>query len=463
MAKQEKSWEKRLSGSVDELAVDFVESLSYDQRLYKYDIAGSIAHAEMLAAVKIITKAEAAEIKKGLLEIGETIAAGKFKFDKTLEDIHMAIESALIKKIGDPGKKLHTGRSRNDQVATDIRLWMRDEIEILLTRITQLQLAFTKSAAKCTDDIMPSYTHLQRAQPVTIASYLLSFVEMLARDYSRLKDCRNRLNVCPLGTGAVAGSTLPLDREMTAKNLGFRDIKYNSIDAVSDRDFCAEFIFCCSLVAAHLSRLAEDWIIFTSAEFSFITTDDAYCTSSSMMPQKRNPDMLELIRGKSGTVYGALMAMLTILKAQPSTYNRDLQEDKIHVFAAADTTDACIQMTTAIVSNTTFNTKQIADGLDAGFLDATALAEYLVKKGIPFRQAHGIVGGLVALCEKENKKKLGELTLDQFKAASDKIQEDVFETLDPVGVCKSYQSKGAAGPQDAEAQIKYWKSKLKEQ
>ncbi|MHC4374212.1 MAG: argininosuccinate lyase [Planctomycetota bacterium] len=463
MAKQEKSWEKRLSGSVDELAVDFVESLSYDQRLYKYDIAGSIAHAEMLAAVKIITKAEAAEIKKGLLEIGDQIAAETFKFDKTLEDIHMAIESALIKKIGDAGKKLHTGRSRNDQVATDIRLWMRDEIEILLTRITQLQLAFTKSAAKYTDAIMPSYTHLQRAQPVTIASYLLSFVEMLARDYSRLKDCRDRLNVCPLGSGAVAGSTLPLDREMTATTLGFRDIKYNSIDAVSDRDFCAEFIFCCSLVSAHLSRLAEDWIIYSSAEFSFITTDDAYCTSSSMMPQKRNPDMLELIRGKSGSVYGALVAMLTILKAQPSTYNRDLQEDKIHVFAAADTTDTCLQMTTAIVSHTSFNTKQIDAGLDAGFLDATALAEYLVRKGVPFREAHGIVGSLVALCEKEGIKKLSELSLEQFKAACEKIEEDVYDTLDPTGVCKSYQSKGAAGPQDAEAQIKYWKGKLKEQ
>ncbi|MHC4553510.1 MAG: argininosuccinate lyase, partial [Planctomycetota bacterium] len=346
MAKQEKSWEKRLSGSVDELAVDFVESLSYDHRLYKYDITGSIAHAEMLAAVKIITKAEAAEIKKGLLEIGEQIAAGKFKFDKAQEDIHMAIEAALIeaalvKKIGDAGRKLHTGRSRNDQVATDIRLWMRDEIDILLTRITQLQLAFVKLAAKYTDDIMPTYTHLQRAQPATIASYLLSFVEMLARDYSRLKDCRDRLNVSPLGSGAVAGSTLPLDREMTAKALGFKDITYNSIDAVSDRDFCAEFIFCCSLISSHLTRLAEDWILYTSAEFSFIKTDDAYCTSSSMMPQKRNPDMLELIRGKSGTVYGALMAMLTILKAQPSTYNRDLQEDKIHVFNAADYTDTC--------------------------------------------------------------------------------------------------------------------------
>lgn len=463
MTKQGKSWEKRLSGSVDELAVDFVESLSYDHRLYKYDIAGSIAHAEMLAAVKIITKAEAAEIKKGLLEIGDKIAAGKFKFDKTLEDIHMAIESALVEKIGDAGRKLHTGRSRNDQVATDIRLWMRDEIEVLLTRVTQLQLAFVKLAAKYTDDIMPTYTHLQRAQPATIASYLLSFVEMLARDFSRLKDCRDRLNVSPLGSGAVAGSTLPLDREMTAKALGFRDIKYNSIDAVSDRDFCAEFIFCCSLVSTHLSRLAEDWILYTSAEFSFIKTDDAYCTSSSMMPQKRNPDMLELIRGKTGTVYGALVAMLTILKAQPSTYNRDLQEDKIHVFNASDTTDACLRMTAAIVSHTAFNTEHIAAGLDEGFLDATALAEYLVRKSVPFRQAHGIVGGLVAQCETEGKEKLGELTLDQFTAACDKIEDDVYTTLDPAGVCQSYQSKGAAGPENAKAQIAYWKNKLKEQ
>jgi argininosuccinate lyase len=366
-------------------------------------------------------------------------------------------------KIGDAGKRLHTGRSRNDQVATDIRLWMRDEIEMMLARITKLQIAFVRLAEKYTDDMMPTYTHLQRAQPATIASYLLSFVEMLARDYSRLKDCRDRLNVSPLGSGAVAGSTLPLDRDMTARNLGFADITYNSIDAVSDRDFCAEFIFCGSLIGAHLSRLAEDWILFTTAEFSFIRTDDAYCTSSSMMPQKRNPDMLELIRGKTGSVYGALMAMLTIMKAQPSTYNRDLQEDKIHVFKAADTTDACLEMAAAIVSHTAFNTKRIADGLDEGFLDATALAEYLVRKNNPFRQAHGIVGGLVALCEKESKKKLGLLSIEQFKAACDKIEPDVYQTLDPAGVCRAYVTKGAAGPESAKAQLHYWKGKLKEQ
>lgn len=461
--KPEKSWEKRLSGSVDELAVDFVESLSFDRRLYKVDIVGSIAHAEMLAAQKLITAGELAEIKKGLIEIGEEIAAGRFVFDKTQEDIHMAVEAALIAKAGDAGRKLHTGRSRNDQVATDIRLWMRDEIEIMQTHITLLQRALVKLAEKYVDAVMPAYTHLQRAQPVSVASYLLSFVEMLARDWSRLKDCRKRLNVNPLGSGAVGGSTLPLDREKTTELLGFSDMTYNSIDAVSDRDFCAEYIFCCSLIAAHLSRLAEDWILYTSAELGFIRTDDAYCTSSSMMPQKRNPDMLELIRGKTGTAYGSLMAMLTIMKAQPSTYNRDLQEDKLHVFAASDNAAACLQMAEAIVSHTVFKTDKITAGLDEGFLDATALAEYLVNRGVPFRQAHGIVGGLVAQCEKEGKHKLAELTIDQFKAACEKIADDVYATLNPAGVCKAYKTAGAAGPDAAKAQIVYWKGKLKEQ
>ncbi len=463
MSKSEKSWEKRLSGSVDDLAVEFVESLSFDRRLYKVDIVGSIAHAEMLAAQTLITQAELTDIKKGLIDIGEDIAAGRFEFDLAQEDIHMAIESALIARIGEAGKKLHTGRSRNDQVATDLRLWLRDDIEIVQTRITLLQRALVRLAEKYIDDVMPAYTHLQRAQPVSVASYLLSFVEMLARDWSRLTDCRKRLNVCPLGSGAVGGSTLPLDREKTAQSLGFADVTYNSIDAVSDRDFCAEYLFGCSLIAAHLSRLAEDWILYTASEFGFIRTDDAYCTGSSMMPQKRNPDMLELIRGKTGGVYGALMAMLTILKAQPSTYNRDLQEDKRHVFAASDTINSCLQMAEAIVRHTVFNTDRIAAGLDEGFLDATALAEYLVNRGVPFRQAHGIVGALVAQCEKENKRKLADLTIEQFKAACDKIDDDVYTTLNPTGVCRAYQTAGAAGPDAAKAQIAFWKNKIKEQ
>lgn len=461
MGQSGKSWEKRLSGEVDELAVDFVESLSYDKRLYKYDIAGSIAHAQMLCDQKLITKAELAEIKKGLFEISDEIAAGKFKFNKLQEDIHMAIEAALISKIGEAGKKLHTGRSRNDQVATDARLWMRDEIELLQARITLLQKAFVKLAGKYTNAVMPAYTHLQRAQPVVIAGYLLSFVEQFQRDHTRLGNCRDLLNVSPLGSGAVAGSTIKLDRQSTARQLGFNGITRNSIDGVSDRDFCAEFIFDCSLIAAHLSRFAEDFIIFSSSEFSFVQIDDKYCTSSSMMPQKRNPDMLELIRGKTGSVYGSLVAMLTILKAQPSTYNRDLQEDKIHVFNAADVVSASVDMAAAIVSNTKFNTDRISAGLDEGFLDATALAEYLVKKAVPFREAHGIVGGLVADCETNNCK-LGDVSLEDFQVACPAIGEDVYDSLGPANVTWQYLTEGSGGPEQAAEEVLYWKEQLKE-
>jgi len=415
---------------------------------YKYDIAGSIAHAEMLAEQKLISRADLAAIKKGLCEISEEIAAGRLQFDKLHEDIHMAIEDALIKKIGDAGARLHTGRSRNDQVATDLRLWMRDEIEVIQARITTLQ------------KVMAAYTHLQRAQPIVIGAYLMSFVEQLSRDYARLKNCRKLLNVSPLGCGAAAGSTLPLDRHKTARSLGFADIAYNSIDAVSDRDFCAEFIFDCSLIAAHLSRLAEDWIIYSSNEFDFLRIDDAYCTSSSMMPQKRNPDMLELIRGKTGSVYGSLVAMLTILKAQPSTYNRDLQEDKIHVFSAADTINACLGMASAIVSNTRFNTRHIAAGLDSGFLEATALAEYLVAKGIPFRRAHGIVGSLVAACE-ERGARLADVDIEELKAACEAIEQDVYDCLTAAAIPHRYAVIGAAGSAQTKAAVEYWKDRLK--
>lgn len=459
MAETQKSWEKRLSGGPDELTVDFVESLSVDRRLYKYDVVGSIAHAQMLADQKLITKDEFKQIKDGLIEISEDIAQGRFKFEKKYEDIHMAIETALVARIGEAGKKLHTGRSRNDQVATDIRLWMRDEIETLQAAITRLQAALVKLAGVHCDDVMPGYTHLQRAQPVVVASYVLSFVEPLGRDFVRLKNCRDLLNVCPLGSGAIAGSTLPLDRKSTAGQLGFSDISYNSIDAVSDRDFCAEFIFDCAMIATHLSRLAEDWILYSSNEFGFVRIDDAYCTSSSMMPQKRNPDLLELIRGKTGGVYGALMAMLTILKGQPSGYNRDMQEDKGHVFAASDTVEACLDVMQAIVSHTKFNTKEISSGLDEGFLDATALAEYLVRKGVAFREAHGIVGSLVADCEKQNKK-LADLALDELKKHSASIEADVYEHLGATRVAAKYITDGAAGPKQAKEQIAYWDRRL---
>jgi argininosuccinate lyase len=459
MAEAEKSWEKRLAGEPDELAVDFVESLSVDRRLYKYDIVGSIAHAQMLSEQKLITKEEFKQIKEGLIEISEEIAEGRFKFEKKYEDIHMTIETALIAKIGEAGKKLHTGRSRNDQVATDIRLWMRDEIEILQAKITLLQKAFVKLASRYPEDVMPGYTHLQRAQPIVIASYILSFVEQFERDFIRLKNCKELLNISPLGSGAVAGSALPLDRKSTAKQLGFSDISYNSIDAVSDRDFCAEFIFDCAVVATHLSRLAEDWIIYSSSEFGFVRIDDAYCTSSSMMPQKRNPDMLELIRAKTGRVYGSLTAMLTILKGQPSSYNRDMQEDKVHIFAAGDTVEACLDMTRAIVSHAKFDTKNILAGLEEGFLDATALAEYLVGKGVAFREAHGIVGSLVAYCEKDNRK-LNELRLDEFKQHCSAVETDVYENLGAASVAGKYVTDGSAGPKQAKRQIAYWSEQL---
>jgi argininosuccinate lyase len=462
MTDTQRSWEKRLAAQPDALTVDYVESLSYDRRLYQYDIVGSIAHAAMLAQQKLITLAEFKAIEKGLVAISADIEAGRFEFEKSAEDIHMAIEAALIQRIGDPGAKLHTGRSRNDQVATDIRLWLRDEIETLQGGIARLQDALVQLAARHTTDPMPAYTHLQRAQPVVIAAYLLSFVGQLERDSVRLKNCRTLLNASPLGAGAIAGSTLAIDRKSTAEQLGFADIIYNSIDAISDRDFGAEFIFDCALIAAHLSRFAEDWILFSTNEFGFIRLDDAFCTSSSMMPQKRNPDILELMRAKTGAVYGALVAMLTILKGQPSGYNRDLQEDKIHVFSTADTTEKSLEIAAAIVRHTTFRTQAILAGLGSGFLDATALAEYLVNKGIPFRQAHGIVGSLVAQCEKQGKQ-LGQLSLEEFREHEPVIGPDVYDHLGAVNVVRRYVSAGAAGPEQAQQQVAFWKAHLAKQ
>ncbi|MBN2018927.1 MAG: argininosuccinate lyase [Sedimentisphaerales bacterium] len=454
-----KSWEKRLNGTPNRLMVDFVESLNIDKRLYKYDIAGSIAHAQMLTKRKMLTKSEFSKIKRGLLKIEREIADGRFKFDATYEDIHMAIEAALVKKIGSTAKKLHTGRSRNDQVATDLRLWLRDAADVLKSKIDVLQKALVTQAAKYTNDVMPAYTHLQRAQPIVVASYLLSFVEQLERDFIRLGNCQCLADISPLGAGAIAGSTLPLDRKFTAKELGFSDIAYNSIDAVGDRDFCAEFIFDCALIAVHLSRLAEDLIIFNSNEFGFVRIADSFCTSSSMMPQKRNADAVELIRGKTGRVFGALMAMLTVLKGLPTGYNRDLQEDKTHIFTAADTTSQCLDMAAAVVAHTTFDTKRIAAGIDAGFLDATSLAEYLVGKGIPFREAHGIVGRLVAQCEKQNQK-LSDLNLTAFQKYSPAIKKDVYRFLGASNVAAKYVTEGAAGPKQATLQIAYWKKQL---
>jgi argininosuccinate lyase len=457
--KVDRNWEKRLSGQPDQKMMDFTESLSFDRRLYKYDIQGSTAHARMLARQGLISPEDLTAIEQGLIEIGRQIEAGTFPFDTTQEDIHMAIESVLIARIGEPGKKLHTGRSRNDQVATDLKLWMRDRIAEIQSKIAGLQKALVDLAARHAQDVMPAYTHVQRAQPISIAAYVLGLCEGLERDYARLASCRRLMNVSPLGSGAVAGSTLAIDREQTAAELGFDGITANSIDSVGDRDFAAEFVFDCAMIAAHLSRLAEDWILYCSTEFGFLRIDDAFCTSSSMMPQKRNPDALELIRGKTAAVYGSLTAMLTLLKALPSGYNRDLQEDKVHVFSCSDTVEACLDMAAAVASHSQFMAKRIAQGLDRGFLDATSLAEYLVKKGLPFRQAHGIVGSAVASCEKEDKR-LADLTISQFKELSGVIEKDVYDVLGPGRVAQAYQTKGAGGIQQAVEQIAVWKERL---
>lgn len=455
----DRNWEKRLSGEPNALMMGFVESLSFDRRLYPYDIAGSVAHARMLQAQELLTASECQAIEAGLESIETDMRAGTFVFDTRFEDIHMAVEHALIERVGEPGKKLHTGRSRNDQVATDLRLWMRDQIDILVGKITAVQRALVALAEKYPQDIMPAYTHFQRAQPMIIGSYLLSLAEPLERDRLRMQQVRDRVNVCPLGSGAVAGSTLPLDRTHTQAQLQFAGLCQNSLDGVSDRDFCADFVFACTMVSLHLSKLAEDWVIYASSEFGFIQIDDTFCTSSSMMPQKRNPDALELIRGKSSGVVGSLMAMLTLLKAQPSGYNRDLQEDKLHVFRASDTVDACLEVTAALIEHTCFRTEHIRGGIDRGFLDATALAEYLVTKAIPFRQAHGVVGALVSWCEEQGLQ-LQQASLEQLQAHCDHIEADVYSYLGAQNVAQRYTTTGAGGVQQLQEQLAIWHRRL---
>ena len=455
-----KSWQARIGAAQARLAVEFVESLSFDYRLAKHDIAGSVAHAAMLESVGLINKAELKAIKDGLAGILADIDTGKFKFDITQEDIHMAVEAALVERIGDPGRKLHTARSRNDQVALDIRLWCREAIASLAEKVCDLQRAFVKLASEQGLNPMPSFTHLQRAQPIVAGHELLAYCEMLERDKQRLGDCLKRVNVSPIGAGAVAGTTLETDRELEALLLGFAEITQNSLDSISDRDFLCELAFDLSLIAMHLSRFAEQWILYCSTEFGFIKIADAYTTGSSMMPQKRNPDMLELIRGKTGGVYGQLVALLTMMKGQPLAYNRDMQEDKRFIFFAYDTVDACLTMAAAVVLHTDLVPARIAERLDEGFSDATVLAEYLVKKGVPFRTAHHIVGTLVALCEKNGLSALGKLDLATFKKHAPQIGEDVYECLGARRVIEAYRSHGAGGTRQLQQQLARWKELL---
>lgn len=456
----QKSWQARFSQAADALTEAYVESLSFDRRLWKYDIAGSIAHAEMLAEVELISRSDCNEIKRGLKAIAAQIESDEFEFNPADEDIHMAIEAALIRQIGDAGKRLHTARSRNDQVALDLRLYVRDAIDVdILPSLEELQTALIDSAERYVDAVMPSYTHMQRAQPITIAAYLLAYVEQLERDRERFVDLRGRVDRCPLGSGALAGSTLPIDRRAVAERLGFSDITRNSIDATSDRDFITEFLSASAICAGHLSRLAEDWILYMSQEFQFITIADAFCTGSSMMPQKKNPDVLELVRGKVGRIYAALTGMLTLGKGLPQAYNRDLQEDKIHLFSGHDTLAASLEIVAAVARNTSFNVDRCAEATERGYLDATILAEYMVARSVPFRQAHQYVGKLVAHAERTHRE-LSDLSIEEFQRVCERIETDVYDYLGPANVVARYQSEGNAGSASATAQIAYWREQL---
>ena len=436
-----KPWGGRFSEKTASTAESFSASIHFDRRLYRHDIAGSKAHAKMLARVGLISSDELQKILAGLSEIEAEIDAGTFVFRPELEDIHMNIEKSLVERIGDPGEKLHTARSRNDQVALDMRLYLREQSRQLIGLLTALQRGFVQLAKEYLGVIMPGYTHLQRAQPVLLSHHLLAYFEMFQRDKERLVDGLKRINILPLGSGALAGTSLPIDRDFVAGELDFPAISVNSMDAVSDRDFVVEFLAACSLIQVHLSRLSEELILWTSQEFGFAEIADRYCTGSSIMPQKKNPDMPELVRGKSRRVVGNLESVLTVIKGLPMTYNRDLQEDKEPVFDTVDTVSQSLAVMAELFSGLAFNRKNLTDATEAGFMTATDLAEYLVRKDIPFRQAHGIVGKAVAYCI-ENSMELTDLTLGELQKFNGTIGADVFEVL---GVAGSVDSRKTAG------------------
>ena len=421
-----KLWGGRFTQPTDKFVEEFTASIDFDQRMYRYDIQGSKAHAEMLGRQDIITPAEAQEIIAGLDAILNDIEAGKIEFSVALEDIHMNVEARLIERIGAVGGKLHTGRSRNDQVAVDIRLYLRDEIDTILTYLSKLEQALVSQAENNLDVIMPGYTHLQTAQPVLYSHHMLAYREMIARDISRLEDLRVRFNVLPLGAGALAGTTFPIDREWVAEKLGFSDVTRNSLDSVSDRDFAIEFCSFASIAMMHLSRLSEELILWSSADFSFIELTDAFCTGSSIMPQKKNPDVPELVRGKTGRVYGNLMSMLTLMKSLPLAYNKDMQEDKEPLFDTIDTIKGSLKIFADMIAEMKVKADNMRIAAARGFSTATDVADYCVRKGLPFRQAHEVVGKTVRYCV-ETGKDIPELSLTEFREFSDLIEEDIYD------------------------------------
>ena len=444
------SWGGRFNEPVDAFVARFTASVDFDQRLFKHDIRGSIAHAWMLSHVGVLTVTEAQTITDGLEAIASEIETGNFIWSIALEDVHMNIEAALTAKIGDVGKKLHTGRSRNDQVATDIRLWLRDEIDAIALLLSALQTGMIELASTESDTIMPGFTHLQTAQPVTFGHHLLAWNEMLERDFSRLKDCRKRLNHCPLGAAALAGTTYPINRNHTSTSLNFDRPTENSLDSVSDRDFAIEFCAFASILLTHMSRMSEELILWTSAQFQFINLPDRFCTGSSIMPQKKNPDVPELVRGKTGRVNGHLVSLLTLMKSQPLAYNKDNQEDKEPLFDTVDTVRDCLRAFADMVPAIEANKAEMYTAAKRGFSTATDLADYLVGKGIPFRDAHEVVGKAVAYGIAESKD-LSDMSLEELAQFSDQIKNDVFAVLTLEGSVAARDHIGGTAPTQVKA------------
>lgn len=457
--KEAKLWGGRFEEGVTDAVERFTESISFDKALYKHDVMGSRAHASMLAKQGLISFNDRDSILEGLNQIEKRIEIGEFEWRTDREDVHMNIEAALTDLIGEPAKKLHTARSRNDQVSTDFRLWCRDAIDTIVARIKHLQIAMVNLAKKNDGVIVPGYTHLQRAQPVLLQHHLLAYVEQLDRDAGRLLDCRVRLNFCPLGACALAGTGLPIDRFMTSDALGFTAPMRNSMDAVSDRDFVLELLSANAITAMHLSRLGEEWVLWASEEFGFITPSDSVSTGSSIMPQKKNPDPMELVRGKSARVLGDLVTLLVLCKGLPLAYNRDLQEDKEPVFDSVKTIIGMLEVTSEFAQNITYNEDRIKTALPAGHLDATTLADYLVHKGIPFRTSHDIVGRAVALCVYK-KCELRELSLDEFRTIDKVFDTDVYEYLGVENSIKKFRSSGSTGSECVAGQLDFWITRL---
>jgi argininosuccinate lyase len=455
----EKPWGGRFTESTDTFVESFTASVGFDRRLYRHDIRGSVAHATMLAHVGVLTEKERDAIIKGLQAIEAEIDAGQFAWSTALEDVHMNIEARLTERIGEAGKKLHTGRSRNDQVATDLRLYLRDSIDAARAELKRLRAALLALAEREADSLMPGFTHLQIAQPVTFGHHLLAWFEMLTRDDARLRDCRARVNVLPLGAAALAGTGYPIDRAYTAKLLGFDAVAENSLDAVSDRDFAIEFAAAAALVMVHLSRMAEELVLWSSSQFDFVELPDAFCTGSSIMPQKKNPDVPELVRGKSGRVFGDLMGLLTLMKGQPLAYNKDNQEDKEPVFDALDTVLGCLRAFADMLPALRVKRDVLARAARQGYSTATDLADYLVRRGVPFRDAHEAVGKAVRAAL-DSGRELAQLSLDELRGFNARVGEDVFAALSPEGSVRARRHVGGTAPDAVREALRRARSRL---